>query len=274
MKHILAPLLTGLLATTLTPTALAWGAQGHRLVADVAQSRLDPQVLAQVQTLLTLEGHDAMSDVASWADELRERDPALGRRSAKWHYVNIADRQLPAEENCQYQAHQHCHGRDCVVAAIEDQGKRLADTTLPAEQRLQALKFVVHFVGDIHQPMHAGYGHDKGGNDLQIQFNGRGSNLHALWDSGMLNTRSLDNPGYLSRLLGLPTPDLTPGQPADWAQNSCRIAVSHGVYPTQRVINQAYVDHHLPLAENQLRLAGEHLGDLLNTLLAPPPAQN
>lgn len=274
MNRFLIPVLAGLLSGSVASPAAAWGMQGHALVADIAQSHLNPHSLAEVNALLALEGHADMAAIASWADQLRERDPDLGRLSARWHYVNIADRQLPAEENCQYQAHQHCHGRDCVVAAIEDQGKRLADTSLPAAERLQALKFVVHFVGDVHQPMHAGYGHDKGGNDFQVQFDGRGSNLHALWDSGMLNTRSLDNPGYLSRLLGLPTPDLTPGQPADWAQNSCRIAVSHGVYPTQRVINQAYVDHHLPLAENQLRLAGEHLGDLLNTLLAPPPAQN
>ena len=272
MKHILAPLLTGLLATTLTPTALAWGAQGHRLVADVAQTRLAPQVLTQVQALLALEGHDAMSDVASWADELRERDPALGRRSAKWHYVNIADRQLPAEENCQYQAHQHCHGRDCVVAAIQDQGKRLADTTLPAEQRLQALKFVVHFVGDVHQPMHAGYGHDKGGNDFQVQFNGRGSNLHSLWDSGMLRTRGLDDAGYLQRLQASKQGDADLSAPQQWAQNSCRIAIAPGVYPASRRIPQAYVDTHLPTAEAQLRAAGEQLGALLNQLLAAPAA--
>ena len=194
----------------------------------------------------------------------------LGRRSASWHYINLAEPQLPAEQNCRYQPERHCHQRDCVVAAIEDQGKRLADTSLPAAQRLQALKFVVHFVGDIHQPMHAGYGHDKGGNNLQVRYAGRGSNLHALWDSGMLSSRHWNNTDYLQHLLELPAPSLNPDQPQQWAENSCRIAIAEGVYPQRRQIAAAYVQQHLPQIEQQLRLAGEHLGALLNQLLAGP----
>lgn len=270
MKHTFSPVLLGLLAITLSPAAQAWGGQGHRLVADIAHTRLTPHTAAQVQALLALEGHASMADVASWADELRERDPALGQRSAKWHYVNIADRQLPAAANCQYQAHQHCHDRDCVVAAVQDQGKRLADTRLPASERLQALKFVVHFVGDVHQPMHAGYGHDKGGNEFQIQFDGRGSNLHALWDSGMIRTRGLDDAGYLQRLLAQPDDNAALTSAQHWAEHSCRIAIAPGVYPADRHITPAYVQAHLPTAEVQLRAAGEQLGALLNQLLAPP----
>lgn len=269
MNRFLIPVLAGLLSSTFAAPAMAWGGQGHRLVADVAATRLTPEVDAEVKALLALEGHKAMSDVASWADELRERNPALGKRSASWHYVNIADRNQPAEENCQYQEPLHCHDRNCVIAAIEDQGTRLADRSLPAEQRLEALKFVIHFVGDIHQPMHAGYGHDKGGNDFQIQFNGRGSNLHSLWDSGMLNTRQLSDAGYLEKLLDMPASSDNLGTSQQWAENSCRLAIADGVYPAKRRITQAYVDTHLPTAEAQLRDAGQQLGTLLNRLLAP-----
>jgi nuclease S1 len=270
MNRLLIPVLTGLLAATITSPAAAWGRQGHALVAEVAQTRLTPQTEEQVDALLALEGHPDMAAIASWADELRERDPQLGRRSAGWHYVNLASPEQAAEAKCHYQQEQHCHDGNCVIAAIQEQGQRLADTSLAPEQRLQALKFVVHFVGDIHQPMHAGYSHDKGGNDMQIQHDGRGSNLHALWDSGMLATRGLDNPAYLARLQALPAPALLPGQAAVWAENSCQIAVRDGVYPSKRRIDQTYVDHHLPVAEEQLRLAGEHLADLLNTLLGDP----
>lgn len=271
MNRFLIPVLAGLLSSTLASPAAAWGRQGHALVAEVAQTRLTPQAQAQIDALLALEGHPDIAAIASWADQLRERDPELGRLSARWHYVNLASPEQTAQEKCHYQPAQHCHDGNCVIAAIEQQGQRLADTTLPAQQRLQALKFVVHFVGDIHQPMHAGYSHDKGGNDLQIQHNGRGTNLHALWDSGMIATRGLDNPVYLARLQALPAPALAPTQVTGWAENSCRIAVSDGVYPARRHIGQDYVDQQLPVAEGQLRLAGEHLADLLNTLLATPP---
>ena len=270
MNRFLIPVLAGLLSSTFAAPALAWGGQGHRLVADVAATRLTPEVDAEVKALLALEGHKAMSDVASWADELRERNPALGKRSASWHYVNIADRNQPAEENCQYQEHQHRHEHNCVVAAIQDQGARLADRSLPAEQRLEALKFVIHFVGDIHQPMHAGYGHDKGGNDFQIQFNGRGTNLHSLWDSGMIRTRNLDDAGYLQRLLAQDAPAARLGNSQQWAEQSCRLALVDGVYPAKRRIGSTYVETHLPTAETQLRAAGEQLGALLNQLLALP----
>ena len=272
MNRFLMPVLAGLLSSLTAAPALAWGVQGHALVADVAQRQLQPAALAQVQSLLAVEDHSTLSDIASWADRLREHDPDLGRRSARWHYVNLARLGLPEEQNCQYRAAEHCADGNCVVAAIEEQGRLLADTAASPQQRLQALKFVVHFVGDVHQPMHAGYGHDKGGNDMQIQHAGHGSNLHAFWDSGMLRTRGLDNATYLEQLMQLPDPVLAPAQPARWAENSCHIAISAGVYPDSHRLGPAYVEQQLPLIEAQLRAGGDHLADLLNTLLAPAPA--
>ncbi len=130
------------------------------------------------------------------------QDPGLGRRSAGWHYVNIA------EDNCHYEAPKHCKNGNCIVEALKAQSAILGDRSLTDGERLQALKFVVHLVGDIHQPMHAGYAHDKGGNDFQLQFGNRGTNLHSLWDSGMLNTRKLDDAGYLPLLQSQRAPKL------------------------------------------------------------------
>jgi len=270
MNRFLMPVLAGLLSSITALPAAAWGVQGHALVAEVAQTRLDPQVHREVSALLGLEGHQHMSQVSSWADQLRERDPDLGRRSARWHYINLAEQDGHQQATCAYLAERHCPDGNCVVAALQAQADILADTRLPAEQRLQALKFVIHFVGDVHQPMHAGYGHDKGGNTVQVQHDGRGSNLHALWDSGMLHTRGMDNPAYLAHLLALPAPTLAAGQVPAWAESSCRIAIADGVYPGRRGIQADYVATHLPRIESQLRLAGEHLADLLNRALAPP----
>lgn len=262
-----------LAATTLVPvSALAWGAQGHRLVAHVAETRLAPAAKTEIDRLLAGEPDPTLHAIAAWADELRSNDPDLGKRSAGWHYVNIA------EDNCHYEAPKHCSNGNCVVEAINAQSAILADRSKPDAERAQALKFVVHFVGDLHQPMHAGHGHDKGGNDFQLQYNGRGTNLHALWDGGMLYAQQLSDDQYLQRLLALPAPQLPvrfelPQAPRAWSEDSCRIAISPGVYPHTRNVTDAYASQFLPLAETQMRLAGERLGTLLNKLLADTPVK-
>ncbi len=258
----LAAALTPALLTLSTP-AHAWGAQGHRLVARVASERLTPTASAEVTRLLAAEPDPTLAGVAAWADQLRGSDPGLGKRSARWHYVNIA------EDDCQYQARKHCPDGNCVVEALQVQARILADRSQPDAERAQALKFVVHFVGDIHQPMHAGYGHDKGGNDFQLQFGNRGTNLHSLWDSGLLNTRKLDDDAYLKVLDALPKPVLTrhvrlaKDVPA-WAEASCRIAVEQGVYPPSRKLGDDYTRRYRAVAEAELRIAGERLAQVLN----------
>ena len=242
------------------------GAQGHRLVAEVADARLTPDARAEVGRLLALEPGATLASIAPWADQLRASDPDLGRRSAGWHYVNIA------EDDCHYQAERHCRNGNCIVEALKAQGTILGDRSLTDGERLQALKFVVHLVGDIHQPMHAGYGHDKGGNDFQIQFGNRGTNLHSLWDSGLLNTRKLDDTRYLPVLHDLRAPKLARQSnprrdPQDWAEASCRISLQPGVYPASRKIGDEYTERYRPVAEAQLRLAGENLAQLLNRVL-------
>ncbi len=262
-----------LAAASLTSApAFAWGAQGHRLVARIAETRLDPVAKAEVERLLATENGATLGGIAPWADQLRAEDPGLGRRSAGWHYINMA------EDRCAYDRHRHCRNGDCVIEALKAQSARLADRSLSDGERLQALKFVVHLVGDIHQPMHAGYGHDKGGNTYQLQFNERGTNLHSLWDSGMFYALQLDDEHYLQRLQALPAPSgvVAPQLQRDatrWAEQSCRIATREGIYPANRKIGQDYADTWRPLAEAQLRLAGERLAALLNELLDTAPGQ-
>lgn len=261
----------GLLAAFAIPsTALAWEELGHRLVAQIAERDLTRATRDEVSLLLTGEPDPTLPGVASWADELREHDPDLGRRSASWHYVNIG------ESNCRYEARRDCPGGNCVVEALRAQTAILADRSRPRAERAQALKFVVHFTGDVHQPMHAGYGHDRGGNDQQISFRDRGTNLHAFWDSGMLNSQRLSGDAWLTRIrarapsASASGPARLPPPVADWAEAACRIALSPGVYPHRSRVNEAYVTTHLPQAEQALRDAGARLGALLNTALAAP----
>ena len=261
-------LVSGLaLAAALLPSpAMAWGAQGHRLVARIAETRLDPAAKAEIDRLLATEPDATLSSIAPWADQLRANDPDLGKRSAGWHYVNLA------EDGCIYDPPKHCRDGNCVIEALKAQSARLANHELSDAERLQALKFVVHLAGDLHQPMHAGYAHDKGGNNYQLQFNEHGTNLHSLWDSGMLYAQDLDDDAYLQRLQALPAPvgigvPQLQHDPAQWAEQSCRIATRKGVYPRGHKVGDRYANTWRPVAETQLRIAGERLAALLNELL-------
>lgn len=256
------------LALVWPAAAHAWGPLGHRLVARLAEARLDPAARAEVERLLAIEGHRSLADVANWADELRGHDPDLGRRSARWHYVNLG------ELGCRYDAQAACPGGNCVVEAIGAQAAILGDRGRSDAERLQALKFVVHFVGDIHQPMHAGYARDRGGNGFQINLHGRGSNLHALWDSGLLRSARLGEERYLQRLQAAKDGPRAARQdtstPAQWAEQSCAIAVE--AYPPRARIGDDYLDRHRPTAEDQLRIAGRRLSALLDRTLGVAPA--
>jgi len=249
--------------------ALAWGAQGHRLVARVAETRLDPQARAEIDQLLAQEAGATLASIAPWADQLRKEDPDLGRRSASWHYINMA------EDGCIYQQPRHCPDGNCVVEALKEQSAILADHSRSGAERLQALKFVVHLVGDLHQPLHAGYGNDRGGNNYQLQYNGRGTNLHSVWDSGMFYPLQLNDDQFLQRLQALPAPtglhapDLQQDA-ARWAEQTCRIATRKGLYPSGHKIGERYTATWLPVAEAQLRQGGEQLAMLLNQLLDNP----
>lgn len=246
--------------------ASAWGPRGHRLVAELAAAALTPAARAQVDLLLRGEPEPSLAGVANWADELRANDPDLGRRSAKWHYVNLG------ESGCRYDAARDCPGGDCVVEAIRAQTAILADRTQPLPARRQALKFVVHFVGDVHQPMHAGHAHDKGGNTVQLSIpdgsrDGRGSNLHALWDSGLFRDLGESEARHATRLQALPDIATGSADPAIWAQESCAIVLRPGVYPPRTKLDPDYIDTWRPVAERQIALGGRRLAALLNDAL-------
>ena len=245
--------------------AQAWGLLGHRLVALLAWDDLTPDTRRRIDALLQGEPDPTLAGIAGWADDLRKNDPVLGRQSANWHFVNLG------EDDCVYSQRRDCPGGNCVVEAIRAQTAILADPARTRAERLQALKFVVHFVGDAHQPLHAGYARDKGGNDAQINWNGRGTNLHTLWDSRMLLSTGRSEADHLQRLRTLPRPALgasaLPPPAAEWAEHSCRVATGPGVYPGRARLDQRYVDQHLPIVERQLRAGGTALAAVLNQAL-------
>ena len=122
------------------------------MIAAEAQQLLTPAARAEVDRLLALEPGATLASISTWADETRSPG------TASWHYVNF-----PRDAGCAYEAPRDCPGDACVVGAIARQEAVLTSTAADAE-KLVALKYLVHFVGDVHQPLHAGYADDKGGN--------------------------------------------------------------------------------------------------------------
>jgi hypothetical protein len=263
----------------------AWGGPGHRVVADLAQARLRPAAQAEVARLLAGEPATRLADVATWEDDLREAGGPLASATRHWHFVNF-------DGGCDYVPPRDCRGGDGDIAPIDREFAILADHGQPDGERREALKFLVHLVGDVHQPLHATPIADKGGGDYQLFWHGKGRNLHGVWD-GLLLDHALhadglpDADAYAARLLAAPPlapdPSLLPDPPASpdpavragpavvaWALESCRLVRDGGLYPPGHELQDAYLDAHRAQMDLQLRRAGERLGDLLNRALDPP----
>jgi nuclease S1 len=251
LRRAVSRVFIGVLLAALSPSLWAWGGQGHQAVAELAWQRLTPQARAGVSKLLALEPGQTLGSIASWADTIR--DPL----TAPWHYINFP------RGDCHYQAERDCPDGNCVVRAIEQQ-EAILKASGADEERLRALKFVVHFVGDIHQPLHAGYRDDRGGNMVQLRFLLRNSNLHALWDSGLVGQQAPDVPALTKMMEALAPPSEQPVPAASViAEESCRIVGTPGFYPPGEVDAQ-YAKQFTPIAMDRLALAGARLAAILN----------
>lgn len=249
-----AGVLAGLFAIGMPLPVFAWGIQGHQVIAGLAQAQLTPKARKEVDRLLALEPGETLESISTWADE--HRNPSTGA----WHYVNFP------RDSCTYDALRDCPDGRCVVGAIERNMAVLASNDSD-ENRLKALKYVVHLVGDVHQPLHAGYLDDKGGNTYQLQAFMRGTNLHALWDSGLIRHLEQDTDTMVQRLLHRSLPAASRnGSAVQAAEESCRIVGTAGFYPPRKV-SMDYIEHFTPTMEQRLTLAGARLAGMLNRIL-------
>jgi len=246
-----------LAAWTLSTQAGAWGSQGHQVVAAMAWELLQPATRAEVNRLLALEPGETLESISTWADE--HRNPATG----PWHYVNFP------RGNCQYDAQRDCPDGHCVVAAIERE-RAIWASNANDQARLKALKYLVHLVGDIHQPLHAGYRDDRGGNQFQLRAFMRGSNLHAVWDSGLLHQLDLENQALVALLERMPMGGVKlRASMAEAAEESCRLVATAGFYPSDQV-DDAYVKQFSPVMLARLATAARRLAWMLDSTPRQP----
>lgn len=243
----------------------AWGPLGHRMIAGLAQQQLSEPAQREVRALLQPDDESTLVDVATWADDLRDTDPALFRSTSRLHYVNFSSAQ------CNYVPQRDCRKGECVVAAIGRYENILADRSRPRAERADALRFVSHFIADVHQPLHASFKRDKGGNSVQLRYGRENWNLHAVWDSLILNSTGLRWPDYAKRLAASPAPSAADagGDPAQWAEESCRTVRDDGVYPDGNSIDDEWLARERPVAEQRMRLAAARLAATLERLLGP-----
>ena len=252
LTHIRGLILTILLLSGYATNALAWGVEGHQVVARIAQPALSPKASQEINRLLALEPGASLVSISTWADEHRTH------QTGSWHYINFS------RTGCTYEPARDCPGGACVIEALKVQTQILGSNASD-EKKLTALKFVVHLMGDIHQPLHAGFKDDKGGNTYQVQVLGHGTNLHALWDSGLIKTFN-ESTNALSAQLMAQGSKLLSHQNVSFlsaAQESCSIVQSADFYPPRHV-DQKYINRFAPLVKERLLLAGQRLATLLN----------
>jgi nuclease S1 len=252
--------------------AQAFGEPGHRIVGELAEHQLRPAARAEVNRLLAGEPEPSLAGVANWADEVRAANHG-GGRTKRWHFVNFKG------GDCSYVPARDCPDGNCVIAAINGNFLALADRKRSDDERREALKFLVHLVGDVHQPLHATPLDDHGGGDFQVGYHGKGRNLHGVWDTLILQARGLPPPAYAALLEQQPPlpadPTRRSDRPAvDWAVESCLIVRDGNIYPTKHLVDDNYVSAHRALLEQRLRRAGSRLADMLNYALDPRLAKS
>lgn len=254
--------MTGVLLVLLPIQASAWGYQGHALVGRLALNSLDEKATAQLQEILG-DGLRTASDAAcSWPDAVRE-SPQWDW-SAPQHYVNIP------RHSSEYERDRDCSNGMCVTEAIKKYAGELADPKLDADQHWQAYAWLCHLVGDLHQPLHAGFKDDRGANRVDISYKGRNGNLHWFWDSLLIDDY-LQTTGQWPETLSENNLQLTgntwnPSETDQWTSESHHIAAT-ACYPDDKDIQKEFADRSWVIIQDQLKKAGNRLGRILNATL-------
>jgi hypothetical protein len=278
---------SGLLTTASTSVAWAWGEEGHSVVAEIAQRRLSPKAAQAVTKILRPHSRahayttPSLASISTWADEVRY-DGTKPNGTYNWHFVDIPrldTRYDPATE-C---PKEHPERGDCVIKELTRLKHELRCMT--GERQLNALKYAVHFVGDIHQPFHTIW-EDAGGNGISIKLQFKGKtclndscttppdNLHKAWDTTIIRAMEYNWPTLVDDLeAGWLKSDTArndrENNPVKWAEDAHNEAIKRKIWvDNDAALNQAYYDNATPLITQQLGLAGLRLARYLDDVFS------
>jgi hypothetical protein len=269
-----------LAAGLVSTPALAWGAYGHATTASIAMANVRPQTRARIDTLLAKSAvlrtpkcpMRTLEEAAVWPDCVRN-DRVRWGYTFPWHYQT--------QPVCEaFDAKKNCANGTCVTGQIERDRAILADRSQPDYERVQALAFLVHFVGDVHMPLHSGDNGDLGGNTIDAMYGiAPGRNLHAIWD-GALAERAISSarPPLILRYSGEEKATIATGEVGDWARESWQLARDF-VYPAATgelpcegspesvVWSNAAIEAAIPIVDERIVQAGLRAAHLLDQAL-------
>lgn len=247
---------------SMSATAFGWGQKGHDTTAYIAECHLTPAAKAACDSIF-----DGKSIVywANWADNACHTPEYAYTKT--WHYRNI-------DEGHDYDSFPRNEEGD-VTTAIRSQYAVLADPDASKEDKQLALKLLVHFVGDIHQPMHMGHLSDRGGNSVKVKYFYRDRNLHGIWDTDVLESGHNWTFSEWQQQIDRATPEeqeaiISVTNPDDWGKETFKLATEiYDTTPEGSQLEYAYVANWTPVIEKQLLKGGLRLAHLLNTLFDP-----
>lgn len=244
-----------MMLSLLSPNVFAWGKTGHRVIGELAQQNLSVEAKKGVEQIL---GNEDLSRVSTWPDEIRSDKKY--NYATPWHYVSIPsdktyfDQKRPADGD--------------VIFALFQFEETLRDKKSTAEQKKDALRFLVHMMGDLHQPLHVGKAEDRGGNSVRLKWFKTETNLHALWDESIVDFEQLsytEYSKYLNHYSAEEKKKFAEGTFLDWARESQDLR--NIVYDLGG--ESAGYEYHFkvkPIYELRLRQAGLRLASILNKI--------
>jgi len=242
-----------------------WGWDAHKMVCMIAWWEMEESTRSRIKTMLGDDSeYDRFMESCLWADDVRGRLEQYDRWSTA-HYVN-----LPRDADA-FIIERDCADTFCVVEGIIESRDVLSDPDQSDARRLDALKFLSHFIGDIHQPLHAGYADDRGGNDTRVVLFDQETNLHSAWDWGLIAHSGLDWMQYASHLYfeisSRDRSEWASDDPASWSKESYDIVRDSAYDIGDGEIGQEYYDRHISLIELRIKQAGVRLADQLDRIL-------
>jgi hypothetical protein len=242
-----------------SPNAFSWGKTGHRIVGEIAQRNLDSSTLKAIKELA---GDDDLSRLSTWPDEIRS-DPKMGY-TTPWHYVSIP--------NGKSYFDQKRNKEGDLVEALYRFEDTLRDPKETKEHKLDALRFLIHMTGDLHQPLHVGLAEDRGGNSIRVKWFKSETNLHTVWDEELIDFEKLsfsEYSNYLNHFSKEDKKDLEKGSFIDWAKESQDLrpkVYDFGGVSESVSLSYEYNYKVKPIIELRLKQAGLRLAYVLNKI--------
>ena len=248
-----------LIAVVVVLPAVAWGPKGHDTVAYIAECHLSKRSKRHVEEIL---GGKSMVYVANWMDNASHTDDYAYTKT--WHYVNV-------DANEESYAASRKEPKGDAVKAINDIAARLKSGELTAEQERVELMMLIHIVGDIHCPMHAGHKSDLGGNTIKVKFFGKQQKLHSIWDSEIVESAHRWSYSEWQQQIDRVSPKeakrIAQGTPNDWIEETVVLAADiYEQSPAGANLSYDYVHHYAPIIEEQLLKGGIRLAAILEEI--------